>query len=237
MIQIAICDDETAILEMMQHYLQEFNRKYELDLQIHSYTDGKNLLSSREKYDIIFLDIGFAEENGIQVGQEIRKMDKRVKIIYMTAFSDYMKDAFQVHAFDYIVKPVSEEKIHQILLEAITYGNLNAVNSMTFRSKNGLITLKVEEILYFEYYNRSVLVYDCNDRVFELPGEKISNVAEKMKPYHFEVSHKSFVVNMYQIKSIKGYCINMNRGKMVPLSQLYSKSFRKIMHEYLNTRI
>lgn len=237
MIQIAICDDEPAIVEMMQRHLQEFNRKYQLELQICSYTDGKNLLNCREKYDIIFLDIGFAQENGIQIGKEIRKTDKRVEIIYMTAFPDYMKDAFQVHPFDYIVKPVTEETIHSILLEAITYGNLNAVNSMTFKTKKGLVTLKVEEILYFEYSNRSVLVYDCNDRVFELPGEKISNVAEKMKPYHFEVSHKSFVVNMYHIKSIKGYCINMNSEKMVPLSQLYSKNFRKIMHEYLNTRI
>lgn len=237
MIQIAICDDEPVILHALTTYLQDFHEKYELELQVQSFTDGKSILVCEEKYDIIFLDIGLKDLNGIQIGKEIRRTDKRVKIIYLTAFLSYLKDAFQVHAFDYIEKPVTREKIHNSMLEALNYGNLHERNSMSFQTKSGVVSLRVEEILYFEYYNRSVLIYACNNKMYELPGEKISRVAQKMKPYHFEVSHKSFVVNLYQVKSIKGYAINMNGGNTVPLSQLYSKRFRNTMHEYLKSRV
>lgn len=237
MIQVAICDDEPMIREKLKICFDEFVEKYGFEVQISIFEDGEKLLHSGEEFDVIFLDIGLTGMDGIEVGTEIRKTDKKVKIIYLTAFHDYMGKAFQVHAFGYIVKPFTNEKIHQVLFEAITYGKLNVENSKTFHTQNGLIAIKLQEITYFEYCNRSVLLHDCNGRVFKLPGEKISKVAAQMKPYHFEVPHKSFVVNLYQVKSIKGYNIHMNQGAVVPLSQLYSKNFRRIMHEYLNMRI
>lgn len=236
MIQVALCDDEPAILGMLNRYLLVFQEKYHVEMQVHAFSDGGSLLESREKYDIIFLDIGLKDTDGITVGTQIRLEDRKVKIIYLTSFTDYMKDAFAVHAFQYVTKPVSQERIHQVVFEAITYDNMTAKSNITFQSKTGVITLETQEIQYFEYYNRSVLIYYKNE-VYELPGEKISSIAEKMKPYSYEVSHKSFVVNLYQVDSVKGYGIYMKNGKMIPLSQLHSKHFRKKMHEYLSTRI
>ena len=146
-------------------------------------------------------------KNGIEIGSRIRETDKKVKIIYVTAFHDYMKDAFRIHAFDYLIKPVTEKKIYSVLLEALTYGNLNKDCVVSFRTKTGVVSTNIENILYFEYCNRNVLLYDDKNHVLELPGEKISAIAERMKPYHFEVSHKSFVVNLYQVEAIKNYTI------------------------------
>lgn len=237
MIRIAICDDEPAILKMMNEYLVRFHLKYELQFQIQTFTDGKKLLADEREYDIIFLDIKLPEENGIEIGHKIREKDKKVKIIFLTAYDDYMKQAFEVHAFNYIIKPASEEKLHNVLLEAITYDDLCEDFELCFRTKNGLVNINVDHILYFEYYNRKVLLHSSSEEVLELPGEKISTIAEKMKPYYFEVSHKSFVVNLYQVESIKSYVIYLKSGKTLPLSQLYSKKFRKRMHDYLNTRV
>ena len=237
MIRIAMCDDEPAIIHMLEGYLKNFSEKFEIELQMESYTDGESLLSSKEKYDIMILDVGIAEDSGIRIGREVRKTDKRVTIIYLTGFLDYMKDAFQVHAFEYLTKPVQEERVHQVLFEAISYGKLDVSNSLTFHTKTGIVTLQVEDIMFFEYSNRSVIVYDSAGQQYELPGEKISAIAKKMRPYHFEVSHKSFVVNLHQVQSIKGYSVFMKHGLQVPLSQLYSKAFRKNMHDYINSRI
>lgn len=237
MVKIAVCDDEPAILEMMKQYLNGFCLKYELESQIETFTDGENLFKCEEQFDIIFLDIGMDKKNGIEIGSRIRETDKKVKIIYVTAFHDYMKDAFRIHAFDYLIKPVTEKKIYSVLLEALTYGNLNKDCVVSFRTKTGVVSTNVENILYFEYCNRNVLLYDDKNHVLELPGEKISAIAERMKPYHFEVSHKSFVVNLYQVEAIKNYTIYLKYGKMIPLSQMYSKRFRKQMHDYLNSRI
>lgn len=237
MIRIAICDNEPAILKMMNEYLVRFHLKYELELQIKTFTEGKKLLAHEKEYDIIFLDINLTEENGIEIGRKIRETDKRVKLIFLSAHDGYMKDAFQIHAFHYILKPVSEDEIHKVLLEAITYDDLCKDCELCFRTKNGLVNINVDNILFFEYQNRKVLLHSSTDGILELPGEKISCIAEKMRPYYFEVSHKSFVVNLCQVESIKSYIVHMKYGKTIPLSQLYSKQFRKRMHEYHNTRI
>jgi len=236
MIQVAACDDDLAVRRGLKKCLNKFGVKYGIEVQVIVFASGEELIESEERFDIIFLGIGLAGIDGIQTGTEIRKKDKKVKIIYLTAFLGYMEKAFQVHAFGYMEKPFKEEKIHQILLEAITYGKLNVADSMTFHTKMGLLTMQIQKIAYFEYWNRSVLLHDCSNQVYELPGEKISKIAERMKPYYFEVPHKSFVVNLSQVKSIKGYDLYMNHGKVLPLSQFYSKNFRKVMHEYWNTR-
>ena len=64
------------------------------------------MLESEEKFDIIFLDIDMGGINGIETAKKIRIYDKKVKIIYVTNYTDYTSSAFSVHAFGYLVKPI-----------------------------------------------------------------------------------------------------------------------------------
>lgn len=237
MIQVAVCDDEPSILDMLVEFMADFKEKYGLEIHTRTFTQGKELLTCEDAYDIIFLDIKLQDMDGIALGSMLRKKDKKVKIIYLTASKEHMKKAFHVHAFDYLIKPVEKQTVHKVLLEAVTYDDMIADATITLQAKSGVVSLNVDVIQYFEYSNRSVYVYTCKNEVLELPRKKISNIAEKMNPYHFEVSHKSFVVNLHYVDTIKGYTIYLKGGNTIPLSQLYSKKFRKKMNEYLSTRI
>ncbi len=237
MIQVAMCDDEPSILQMLIGYFNEIKERYSLQMQVQTYTKGRELLACEDRYDIIFLDTELEDMDGITLGVKLREKDKKVKLVYLTAYPNRMKEAFCVHAFDYISKPVGLETVQRVLLDAISYDDLLAHSTVTFQTKTGIVAIKTEEIQYLEYNNRSVYVYSCQNQIIELRGEKISNIAEKMKPYHFEVSHKSFVVNMQQVESVKGYIIYLKSGSVIPLSQSHSKRFRKKLHEYLSTRI
>ena len=104
MIKIAVCDDDEKILgetlELLRHYKK-------LPLTADAYTSGEALLAAGKKYDILLLDIDMEGPNGIETARRIREVDKEVKLIYVTNYSDYTIFAFGVHAFAYLLKPLS----------------------------------------------------------------------------------------------------------------------------------
>ena len=110
--KIAVCDDEKSMLEQMEENLKEFETLFQIDC----YSSGEALLDSGIYYDLIFLDIDMKGISGIDTARMLRKRDKRVKIVYVTAYEDFRDYAFSVHAFGYLVKPVKRESVHETVV-------------------------------------------------------------------------------------------------------------------------
>ncbi|WP_297136407.1 LytR/AlgR family response regulator transcription factor [Terrisporobacter sp.] len=232
MIKIAICDDDLIILNQTKKLIEDYKKK---DFDIYVYKSGEELLESKSIFDIIFLDIDMIGINGIETAKRIRLYDKQVKIIYVTNYTDYTYSAFSVHAFGYLVKPIKEKDLHEQLNEALSYMVEDKEYLMEFITNEGLVRVDLNKIYYFEYESRKVLM-KTNDKTYILK-EKISDISTKMKEYGFEMPHKSFVVNLYNVKSIKGYDIYMMNGSIVPLSQKKSTEFRNSLNIYISNHI
>ena len=114
--KIAICDDVEPIRDYLKGLLDETKESHEITL----FADGKSLLETDVmRYDAIFLDIEMAGINGVKVAEQIRHEQEKAcrdiwggmpLIIFVTGYKEYMGRAFSVHAFDYLLKPVSDEK-------------------------------------------------------------------------------------------------------------------------------
>ncbi len=104
-----------------------------------------------------------------------------------------------------------------------------------FITNEGLVRINLNKIYYFEYQSRKVLM-KTNDKIYILK-EKISDISSRMRSHGFEMPHKSFVVNLYNVKSIKGYDIFMMDESVIPLSQKKSTEFRKTLNIYLSNHI
>ena len=232
MIKIAICDDDLITLNQTKKLIEDYKIK---DFDIYVYKSGEELLESKRIFDIIFLDIDMIGINGIETAKRIRLYDKQVKIIYVTNYTDYTYSAFSVHAFGYLVKPIKEKDLHEQLKEALSYMVEDKECLMEFITNEGLVRVDLNKIYYFEYESRKVLM-KTNDKTYILK-EKISDISTKMKEYGFEMPHKSFVVNLYNVKSIKGYDIYMMNGSVVPLSQKKSTEFRNSLNIYISNHI
>lgn len=237
MINIAICDNELLELNSIVKILHTYERKSNVDIQMNSFTNPQELLNEVGRFDIILLDVKLGEENGIELAKKIRIHDKKVKIIFITGCLEYMRSAFGVHAFGFLLKPVKAKELEDIVTDAIVYSDKSEELSVKFQGKNRVYSFYTHEIAYFEYYNRTVIIHTIFNTEFELPGEKISNIAERMKDYHFEVPHKSFVVNLEHVNFVKGYLVHMKDKRTIPLSQLNSKSFRKVLQDYVKQQI
>ena len=232
MLKIAVCDDDRQMLGKMQQYLKDFDKLFRICV----YSSGEALLNSGETYDFIFLDIDMRGISGIDTARMLRKKDRKAKIIYVTAYEDFRDYAFSVHAFAYLVKPVSKEKIQEILREALEYTETEDMGpSLCFHTTDGLLDICIRDIYYFEYQNRQLKMATASGDVW-IP-DSIHHMAQKMESYGFLMPHKSFIVNLFHIRNLKGYDIFMTDGSIVPLSQKKSADFRKRLAAYLASRI
>lgn len=151
----------------------------------------------------------------------------------MTSYKEYAGRAFSVHAFGYLLKPVKQEKLWKQIEDAMLWQEEETpeVKQVEFSTVEGLVRLPVDAIYYFEYQNRRIFM-KTKEVTHEMRG-KISDIAGKMGEYGFSVPHKSFVVNLYHVKNIKGYEILMMNGEWIPLSQKQAVQFKEKLSLYL----
>ncbi len=229
--KIAVCDDEKESVIRLKEMILSAGIPAEIDC----YESGESLTKSGKNYDIIFLDIDMGGMNGIETAKIIRGKDKNVKIIYVTSYAEYVHYAFSVHAFGYLLKPVSPDQVKEQLQEASDYYKEREKEDETrirFETKEGSVLVKVRDIYYFEYRERRVHMRTKGEELIIRGG--VREVAERMQEYDFAVPHKSFVVNLFYVRAVKGYDIRMMDGSLIPLSQKKSTEFRTRLNKFLS---
>ncbi len=228
--RIAVCDDDETAVSFLRELIESYPKQ---KLSADGYSSGEDLLRTRNIYDLIFLDIDMKGIDGIETARRIRIHDRKVKIVYVTSYKEYAGKAFSVHAFGYLLKPVKQEKIWKQIEDALLWQEEEApeVKQVEFTAVEGLVRLPVDMIYYFEYQNRRIYM-KAKDTTYEMRG-RISDIAGRMEEYGFSVPHKSFVVNLYHVKNIKGYEILMMNGEWIPLSQKQAVQFKEKLSLYL----
>ena len=111
-VNIAICDDNTKPISILENYLFEIsNIKIECD----AYQSGESLVNAYknniERYDVVFLDMEMKELNGIETANLIREFDEHIIIVFVTSHSEYMKESFQCQPFRFIEKPLDYDEL------------------------------------------------------------------------------------------------------------------------------
>ena len=228
--RIAVCDDDETAVSFLRELIESYPKQ---KLNADGYSSGEDLLRTGNIYDLIFLDIDMKGIDGIETARRIRIHDRKVKIVYVTSYKEYAGKAFSVHAFGYLLKPVKQEKIWKQIEDALLWQEEEApeVKQVEFTAVEGLVRLPVDMIYYFEYQNRRIYM-KAKDTTYEMRG-RISDIVGRMEEYGFSVPHKSFVVNLYHVKNIKGYEILMMNGEWIPLSQKQAVQFKEKLSLYL----
>ena len=226
---IAICDSEKNTSNYVYNIIKKHLLNKKIKYSITIYHSATELLYEKKTFDIILSDIYV---NGIDVATHIRQRDKNVKIIFITKSMKHKDYAFAVHAFAYLNKPIDSKQLCKQLDDAINYSRYSLLpDYIEFINSDNLLKINPLDIYYFEYYNRKIKLVTKN-KIFYFK-EKISKVLEIMGEYNFDMPHKSFIVNFYHIRYIKGYIIYIDDGTMIPLSQKRSTSFKKRFNNFL----
>ncbi len=220
MLKIAICDDEALICKELKSIIQGLLESIQYEYKIFTFGNGESLLkniSGLNNYDIIFLDVRMKKINGIQTGKAIRNYfhDNKTKIIFVSAIKDYVFEAFDARPVNFIVKPVSKEKVEKVLKKTIALIEEER-GVFVYKSGHYNVSVYLSDIQYFESMLRKVRI--VTSTTSEDYYGTLSDVAE-MNLRNFIQIHRSFLINATQIDQYKYTSIRMKNGHELNISQ------------------
>ncbi len=174
-------------------------------------------LAERIKPDLVFLDVEMPVMNGIECARSIQDMDPSTVIIFATAHDAYMGDAFEVYAFDYLVKPFKIERVLQTLEKAKVrlqrrYGDeqghmskvREAEGRMMLHHRNGISFIDLKDILLVQREERATVLYTVGEERY-VTSDSLSDMEERLPKDSFFRCHKSYIINLNHIKDITPY--------------------------------
>ncbi|MDO5980978.1 LytR/AlgR family response regulator transcription factor [Flavivirga spongiicola] len=232
-ISCLIIDDELIAREVIETHLKKMpNIKIIAScsnaIEAFGYIRNNNI-------DLVFLDINMPEISGISFAKSI---NKNIKIIFTTAYRDYAVEGFELQAVDYLLKPVSFNR----LLKAInTYfeiysepknnalENSNSNDFMFVRSDRRMIKIDFNAIIYIESYSDYIKIHLTNKTI--VTRETISAIEAKLPVKKFIRIHRSYIISINNIASFTNEEIIINK-KSLPISRSYKKEVLQILEKF-----
>lgn len=245
-VKIVVCDDDKALQEILRQRIEKFCEDAKIPCSIVCCDSGEDVLHEEPLPDILFLDIQMPERNGMEIAEELRMRRCRSILIFVTALSEYVYDAFDVGAFHYLVKPFSDEKLRNVLCRALRqYEEMHNSDDPAARQgevretgqtkrqeailiKKGGISMKVllEDIIYAEVFNRKVMLHTTQEDI-EYYG-KLTELSEKAGT-DFCRTHRAYLVNLKYVEKYNATTIWLERGTALVSKKQFPGFVRRYM--------
>lgn len=226
-IRCIIVDDEPMAREILESHLSKIDT-IKVVSSCKSAIEAFNVIST-ETVDLIFLDINMPEISGLSFAKSI---NKNIKIIFTTAYREYAVDGFDLQAVDYLLKPISFERLLQGVNKYFNEStpvaqkeNKEIVSeksdSVFVRSERKMIKINFSEILFIESLSDYIKIHLQDKSV--VTRETISNIEAKLPQQDFLRVHRSYIVALKAIDSFTAELVEIGR-KQIPISRSYKES-------------
>ena len=235
MIRIAICDDEANT----RAYLSSLIMAQSCPCEIVEYASADDCLADTREFDLLFLDIELAPSgdhlDGMALARTIRERTTGPQpvIIFVTGYERYVFDAFDVGAFQYLLKPVDEEKFAQVFTRAVAQiGTAREKPGpvLTLQSANASKTVPLDSIYYIESSNHKVELH-LKDGVFACYA-KIGDLEVELQGQFFRI-HKGYLVNLSYVDGYSKSEVTLTNGERLLLSKYKYQDFVKAYLHFL----
>ena len=164
-LKIAICDDSEPDIGFLSDLLSRWASAREITLQTESFSSAEAFLfryAEDKAYDILLLDIEMENMDGVTMARQIRKENDAIPIIFITGYSAYIAEGYEVAALHYLMKPVKEEKLFAVLDRAIEKILLNE-RYLNLTLSGEMIRIPLREIYYLDVHQNYVTVHGKKD--------------------------------------------------------------------------
>lgn len=239
-----IVEDEYLAREELSYFIQKYSQ---LEV-LHHFEDGLDAFKYLQsaQVDVVFLDINIPSIDGVMLAKNLHQMQNPPQIIFTTAYKEHAAEAYEIEAFDYLLKPLNEQRVIRTLekLSAqLTPTHVEEVKSeptqdhLALNHGANIRIIDKNDILYAHAQEKLTYVYAmAENQVIELIAHySISELCTKLPESQFYRSHRSYCVNLSKISQIKPglnstYLLNLTGSDVeVPVSRANIKAFRQIM--------
>lgn len=207
MIRIALCDDVSVQLAMVDDIVRSYFHTNDIEVETKLFSGGEQLIGYVEEngfFDMYILDMIMPGIKGIEIGQKLRRMGDHGKIVYLTATSEYAVESYEVDAFFYLLKPISVKAIHKVLDKAVILSGtpIADVRKLEIKTREGKRIINFADINYVDIVNRGLCYHMTDKALLEGPMLRIpfaESVHELMDCDSFIMGGSSLLVNSSNI--------------------------------------
>lgn len=219
MIKIAVCDDEKSQLEYLSNVIKKWSDIMNKPCTLSLFESAEEFWFNygKNRFDIAVLDIQMSGQNGMELAKELRKLNDKICIIFVTGISDFIGEGYNVYAVNYLLKPIDENRLFDALTAA-SERNINSDNKKIVLETDGeTLAVYEDEIEYLGAFSHSTSVFTESGALEVQSG--MNSVMGKLSANKFVKCHRSYVINLKCVKLIKKYEILLDSGKTVPISR------------------
>lgn len=213
--KIAICDDSQAdrqyILDMVRRWAFQEGHRVSAD----AYTCAENFLfhyAEKADYDILLLDIEMGAMDGVTLAKKLRQDNETLQIVFITGYSDYISEGYDVSALHYLMKPVKEEKLFSVLNRAAEKIAKNE-KVLTFDVGSEMVRIPIYQIRYALVQGNYVTIYAGTETTVKMT---LGDLALMLDERFYRVG-RSCIVNLTQISRVTKSEIRLSGGTAIPL--------------------
>lgn len=212
--KVILVEDESGIRMLLRKIIEQ-NGGFEVVGETDNLADAVALFT-KTKAEVVFLDIEINGASGLECAKIIADLEPKTKIIFATAHSEYMSNAFEIYAFDYLIKPFPVGRVNQTLerIKALSEPVKNeeldkivkyerGLEKLLVKGKESMSFIDIKDIILIQRENSSTVIYTKQDSF--TTSASLSDIEAKLDPEQFMRSHKSYLINVSQIRKIEPY--------------------------------
>ncbi|MEG1475550.1 MAG: LytTR family DNA-binding domain-containing protein [Longicatena sp.] len=232
--KIAICDDDEKDINHITNLLNTYRTKKNIELNFDVFINATDLLSivNVVHYNLILLDIVMPGFNGLQAAKEIRSSENDVPIVFLTSSPDFAVDSYSVKARDYILKPISKNKLFSTL-DSLIKEESNAIPTIAIKTQSSLIQLAYNKIIYVEVMNKHLYFHLTDGSVRKFSASLSEYEKQLLEQPEFMKVHRSYIVNFAHMSELTTNSFFSQNGNVIPVSRLLYSDIRKEFMNYL----
>lgn len=225
---IAVCDDEPVWRQIVSEKIREYAGKTGMQAELRTFSSGRELLSSGQEFDIVFMDIELDGENGMEVMDEYRAKSRSVNILF-TSHGEEMANGYKVKAFRFLMKPLDDELLTEALGSALR--ELGSRRKLIGYRDGEQSVIYEDDIIYIEAGDKSSGIRTKDG--FYRTRLMISEMMKKIDPQNFYMPHRSYIVNLNYIEKVDKCGIILCNGEKIRVSRLRQKEFQERFYDHI----
>lgn len=223
MMSIAVCDDEIIECHSLAVRIKEILCSMKMPCMIRQFGSGQELLESVESFDVVFLDILMRDLDGMKTAQAIREKAYDKILIFVSSSREYVFDAYDVEAFQYLVKPVEDQKLKSVLQKAVLKTEKQDEEYIIVSKERQNQKIFLNDIYYFEIKGRRMDV--CGKEGAFSYYEQMGALENKLQGKGFFRCHKGYLINLRYVERYNRQEAVLENGEKIPVAKRRYEEF------------
>ena len=236
MIRIALCDDESKILDEVSQYINKYADKKSIQsLEIFPFDSAKSLknaLDDDKPFDIFVLDVYIGKEMGTALAKNIRRRGIDSPIIFLTTSIEHAPQGYETGTLRYLIKPLDPKKFYEALDAAILQAEKVNERMIMFKTENGIEIINANHIMYSEAHEhyQYIILNDC--RQIKVRNTVTELLTTLMRNGGFVRVGSAYIVNLRNVKNVSTHKVELYNDMSIPIPRGKHTEIKKAFWDY-----